>query len=108
MEAAPSPSLPPVRGQLNVEEVAAPPKQSEEEVERAGRKSSLMQLQMIIEFGEIESVSFFFFLICKLVFLVNLHTRRYTTDISNRSSYYHTQPVITTMRCKHVTTIPNK
>ena len=43
-----------LRGLANVEEVVAAAKESEEEleVEKAARKSPLMQLQMIIEFDE--------------------------------------------------------
>ena len=53
------PILSHLRGLANVEEVVAAAKQSEErEVEEAGRKSPLMQLQMIIEFDEIRGVFF--------------------------------------------------
>lgn len=46
-----------LRGFPNVEEVVAAANPSEErEVEEAGRKSPLLQLQMIIEFDEIRSV----------------------------------------------------
>jgi len=56
LEEVPSPSQsPPVQGLANAEEMAAPPKQSEVEVEveEAARKSPLTQLQMIIECGQV-------------------------------------------------------
>lgn len=54
LEAVPSPDhFPPVQGPANVEVMAMPPKQSKEgeaeKAEKAGRKSLLMQLQMIID-----------------------------------------------------------
>jgi hypothetical protein len=61
-----------LQGLANVEEVVAATEQSEErEVEEAGRKSLLLQLQMIFEFDEEPEC---IFLSVELVFPIDLYT----------------------------------